>query len=44
MDQAERNEDDKLRRQKHDAFILMLNAIPRNLGMGEIKAVIPDRK
>lgn len=44
MDQAARNEDDKPRRLKHDAFISMLNAISRNLGMDEIEAVMPDRK
>lgn len=44
MDQAARNEDDKPRRMKHDAFISMLNAISRNLGMEEIEAVMPDRK
>lgn len=44
MDQAARNEDDKPRRLKHDAFIYMLNAISRNLSMEEIEAVMPDRK
>ena len=44
MDQAARNEDDKSRRMKHDAFISMLNAISRNLGMVEIEDVMPDRK
>ena len=44
MDQAARNEDDKPRRLKHDAFISMLNAISRNLGMEEIGAIMPDRK
>ena len=44
MDQAGRNEDDTPRRRKHDAFISMLNAISRNLGMEEIEAVMPDRK
>lgn len=44
MDQAARNEDDKLRRMKHDAFISMLSAISRNLGMEEIEAVMSDRK
>lgn len=44
MDQAARNEDDKSRRMKHDAFISMLNAISRNLGMEEIEAIMPDRK
>lgn len=44
MDQAGRNEDDKPRRLKHDAFISMLNAISRNLSMEEIETVMPDRK
>ena len=44
MDQAARNEDDKSRRMKHDAFMTMLNAITRNLGMEEIEAIMPDRK
>ena len=44
MDQAARNEDDKPRRMKHDAFISMLNAIARNLGMVEIESMMPDRK
>lgn len=44
MDQAARIEDDKPRRMKHDAFISMLNAISRNLGMVEIEEVMPDRK
>lgn len=44
IDQAARNEDDKSRRLKHDAFISMLNAISRNLGMVEIETVMPDRK
>ena len=44
MDQAARNEDDKPRRLKHDAFISMLNAVSRNLGLEEIKEIMPDRK
>lgn len=44
MDQAVRIEDDKPRRMKHDAFISMLNAISRNLGIEEIEEVMPDRK
>ena len=44
MDQAARNEDDKPRHLKHDAFISMLNAISRNLGVDEIEVVMPDRK
>lgn len=44
MDQAARSEDDKPRRLKHDAFISMLNAISRNLGMEGIEEIMPDRK
>lgn len=44
MDQGARTEDDKPRRMKHDAFISMLSAISRNLGMAEIETVMPDRK
>jgi len=44
MDQSGRNENDKPRRLKHDAFISMLNAISRNLDMEEIETVMPDRK
>ena len=44
MDQAARNEDDKPRRAKHDAFISVLNAISRNLGMEHIEEIMPDRK
>lgn len=44
MDQAARNADDKPRRVKHDAFISLLNAISRNLGMEEIDQIMPDRK
>lgn len=44
MDQAARNEDDKPRRMRHDAFISMLNAISRNLGMENIEEIMPDRK
>lgn len=43
MDQAARNEDDKPRRVKHDAFISMLSAISRNLSV-ETEAYLPDRK
>lgn len=43
MDQAARNEDDKPRRLKHDAFISILNAISRNLDVG-IEEIMPDRK
>lgn len=44
MDQVSRNEDDKHRRIKHDAFISMLGAVSRNLGMEEIEKIMPDRK
>ena len=44
MDQSARNEDDKPRRLKHDAFISMLDAVSRNLGIKEIEAIMPDRK
>ena len=44
MDQAQRNEDDKPRRIKHDGFISMLSAVSRNLGMDEVEALLPDRK
>ena len=43
MDQSARNEDDKPRRLKHDAFISILNAISRNLDVG-IEEIMPDRK
>ena len=43
MDQAARNEDDKPRRMKHDAFISMLNAVSRNLDV-KIEEIMPDRK
>lgn len=43
MDQSARNQDDQPRRVKHDAFISILNAISRNLGV-EIEEIIPDRK
>ena len=46
MDQAARNEDDKPRRLKHDAFISMLNAISRNLGISMLslsKSGMPRR-
>ena len=44
MNQAQRNEDDKPRRAKHDAFIAMLNAISRNLDIAGIDTLLPDRK
>ena len=44
MNQAQRNEDDKPRRAKHDAFIAMLNAISRNLDIADMETLLPDRK
>lgn len=44
MTQAERTEDDKARRLKHDAFISLLNAVARNLSIGNIEEILPDRK
>ena len=44
MNQAQRNEDDKPRRAKHDAFIAMLNAISRNLDISDTDILLPDRK
>ena len=44
MDQTARNEDDKPRRVKHDAFISILNAMARNLAMEDIGEIMPDRK
>jgi hypothetical protein len=44
MDQASRNEDDRSRRMKHDAFISMLNAVSRNLGIENIDDIVSDRK
>lgn len=44
MNQAARNDDDKSRRMKHDAFTSMLNAISRNLDMVEIEEIMQDRK
>ena len=44
MNQAQRNEDDKPRRAKHDAFVAMLNAISRNLDISDTDILLPDRK
>lgn len=44
MDPAERVEDDRSRSVKHDAFISLLNAVSRNLGMERIGEIMPDRK
>lgn len=39
-----RNEDDKGRSIKHDAFMSMLNAVCRNLEISGIDELMPDRK
>ena len=44
MDQAARIEDDKSRSIKHDAFMSLLCAVCRNLGIDGIDAIMPDRK
>lgn len=44
MSQAERMEDDKARRHKHDAFISILTAVSRNLSIDDIEEILPDRK
>ncbi len=44
MSQSERSADDNARRVKHDAFISMLSAISRNLGVEGIEEKMPDRK
>ncbi len=44
MDLNARNEDDRGRSIKHDAFIAILNAVCRNLGMEGIDELMPDRK
>lgn len=44
MDQAARLEDDRGRSIRHDAFMSMLGAICRNLGIEGIDAIMPDRK
>ena len=44
MDQAARMEDDRGRSIKHDAFMSMLGAICRNLGIEGIDEIMPDRK
>ena len=44
MDQAARAEDDKARSIKHDAYMSMLAAICRNLGIDGIDGIMPDRK
>lgn len=44
MDYAARVEDDKARSIKHDAFISILGAICRNLGITGVEEMMPDRK
>ena len=44
MDQAARMEADRGRSIKHDAFMSMLGAICRNLGIEGIDEIMPDRK
>lgn len=44
MNKEERIDDDKARRLKHDAFIAMLTAVSRNLGINDIEEILPDRK
>ena len=44
MTKDERTEDDKARRLKHDAFISILTAVSRNLGMDNLENLLPDRK
>lgn len=43
MNQSGRNEDDKFRRIKHDAFISILSALARNMDIN-IEEIMPDRK
>ena len=44
MDQEARMEADRGRSIKHDAFMSMLGAICRNLGVEGIDGIMPDRK
>ena len=44
MDREERMEDDKGRTIKHDAYMSMLGAVCRNLGVEGIDELMPDRK
>ncbi len=44
MDDEERAGDDKSRSIKHDAYISMLDAVCRNLGIDGIYEILPDRK
>ena len=44
MDQAARAEDDQSRSIKHDAYMSMLSAVCRNLGIEGIDTMMPDRK
>jgi len=44
MDNAGRMEDDRKRSMKHDAYMSMLSALCRNLGIEGIDDIMPDRK
>ena len=44
MDRAARMEDDRGRSFKHDAFMSMLAAVCRSLGIEGIDEIMPDRK
>ena len=44
METTERREDDASRSIKHDAFMSMLSAVCRNLGVERIDEIMPDRK
>lgn len=44
MDSGQRIADDRGRRAKHDAFISLLNAVCRNLGLEGVEELLPDRK
>ena len=44
MDQAEQMKDDRSRSVKHDAFMSMLGAMCRSLGIEGIDEIMPDRK
>ena len=44
MDKDERMSDDKSRSMKHDAYMMMLGAVCRNLDIEGIDEIMPDRK
>ncbi len=44
MDTEARREDDSSRSIKHDAYMAMLGAVCRNLGIAGIDELMPDRK